>query len=319
MKYKEFQDFDHFAESIRDVDCVMLLNNLKQNIWSVFQANLSGIDVQLGRLGSGNIVEGQSWSNGFVIYLPLTPQCAYSANGTVLDKYSFIIMEPGCDFCISTKDEHDWCSIFVPTHQIACDNNLIELSSGSKKMICRVTRPNPLLTNQLWELVHSIANVTNYEQFEFSPAATYAAAELNKVASLIVGLEQTVQHRQGGRPRVPRQEIIKRSKELLEKRYGKPVLLGELVAAAGISERTLRRAFKEYFGVGPVRYLQLRQLHQVERALRAADAEAVSVTDVLVRHGVWQFGRFALRYRQLFGELPSETLQTKRSAVKSIW
>ena len=112
MKYKEFQDFDQFAESIRDVDSDMLLNNLKQNIWSIFQANLSGIDVQLGRLGSGNIVEGQSWSNGFVIYLPLTPQCAYSANGTVLDKHSFIIMEPGCDFCISTKDEHNWCSIF---------------------------------------------------------------------------------------------------------------------------------------------------------------------------------------------------------------
>ncbi len=166
MNYKEFQDFDHFAESIRDVDCVMLLNNLKQNIWSIFQSNLSGIDVQLGRLGSGNIVEGQSWSDGFVIYLPLTPRCAYSANGTVLDKNSFIVMEPGCDFCISTKDEHDWCSIFVPTHQIAYDNNVIEPSSGSKKMICRVTRPNPLLANQFWALVHSIANAANYEEFK---------------------------------------------------------------------------------------------------------------------------------------------------------
>ena len=47
MKYKEFQDFDHFAQSIRDVDSDMLLNNLKQNIWSIFQANLSGIDVQI--------------------------------------------------------------------------------------------------------------------------------------------------------------------------------------------------------------------------------------------------------------------------------
>jgi AraC family ethanolamine operon transcriptional activator len=79
-----------------------------------------------------------------------------------------------------------------------------------------------------------------------------------------------------------------------------------------VSERTLQNVFREYYGLGPVRYLQLRQLHRIRHALRAADPEAVSVTDVVVRHGEWQFGRFASRYRQLFGELPSETLRTKR-------
>ena len=309
MKYKEFQDFDQFAESIRDVDSDMLLNNLKQNIWSIFQANLSGIDVQLGRLGSGNIVEGQSWSNGFVIYLPLTPQCAYSANGTVLDKHSFIIMEPGCDFCISTKDEHDWCSIFVPTHQIAYDNNVIEPSSGSKKMICRVTHPNPLLANRFWALVQSIASAANYEQFESSPAGTCAVAELKKVASLIIGQEQTRQSQREGRPRISRQEIIQRSKELLEERESKPVQVSELVTAVGVSERTLRTAFNEYFGVGPIKYLQLRQLHQIHRELKKADPEACTVGKVMVKYGVWEFSRCASRYRQLFGELPSETLR----------
>ena len=79
--------------------------------------------------------------------------------------------------------------------------------------------------------------------------------------------------------------------------------------AAGVSERTLRTAFHEYFGVGPVRYLQLRQLRQVHSALRAADPEAASVGDLLVQHGEWEFSRFARRYRRLFGELPSQTLR----------
>ncbi|MDJ0902714.1 MAG: helix-turn-helix domain-containing protein [Xenococcus sp. MO_188.B8] len=287
----------------------MLLNNLKQNIWSIFQTNISGIDIQLGRLGSGNIVEGQSWSNGFVIYMPLTPQCAYSSNGTVLDKHSFIIMEPGCDFCISTKDEHDWCSIFVPTHQIAYDNNLIEPSSGSKKMICRVSPPNRLLANQFWALVQSIAIAANYEQFESSPAGTFAAAELKKVASLIVGREQTVMYKQGGRPKLPRHEVISRSKALLEEREGEPVQVSELVTAVGVSERTLRTAFNEYFGVGPIKYLQLRQLHQIHRELKKAAPEECTVGKVMVKYGVWEFSRCASRYRQLFGELPSETLR----------
>jgi AraC family ethanolamine operon transcriptional activator len=115
-----------------------------------------------------------------------------------------------------------------------------------------------------------------------------------------------------GRPKLPRQEIIRCCKELLEQRNGKTVLVSDLAAAATVSERTLQTVFKEYFGVGPVRYLKLKQLHRIRRALQESDPAAVSVTDVLARHEEWQFGRFASRYRRLFGELPSETLRAKR-------
>ena len=64
--------------------------------------------------------------------------------------------------------------------------------------------------------------------------------------------------------------------------------------------------------MGPVRFMQLIRLHQVDRVLSAADAEAVSVSEVIAGQGEWDFGRFASRYRRLFGELPSETLRTKK-------
>lgn len=135
------------------------------------------------------------------------------------------------------------------------------------------------------------------------------------MASLIVGQPQAGESKQKGRSKLSRQEIIARSKNLLEECDGKPVLVSELATAAQVSERTLRRAFNEYFGMGPFPYLQLRQLHQVHRALRLADSEALSVTDVLLQHGVWEFGRFASRYRRLFGELPSQTLRNKKFAL----
>jgi methylphosphotriester-DNA--protein-cysteine methyltransferase len=102
---------------------------------------------------------------------------------------------------------------------------------------------------------------------------------------------------------------MRRAKELIEQRDGQRVRVAELAAAANVSERTLRSAFKEYFGVGPNRYLQLRQLHQIHRALRKADPDAVSVSQVMIEHGEWEFGRLARRYGQLFGERPSKTLQ----------
>ena len=312
METHNVQNFDAFAESVRDVDCVMMLQNAARRSWTINHVDLPDIHVQLARLGSGNIVEGQSWSDGYVLYLPLTDTCAYSGNGTAIDKDSFLILEPGCEFCISTRQEHDWCSIFVPSQKSARDGDVTEPSSGSEKTVCRVTRPNRPAANRFLALVHQVVTAaTQCPQFESSPAATCAAAELQRVSSVVVGAQQAGVLRQEGRPRLPRQEIIRRSKALLAERDGAPVLVEELAAAADVSERTLRTAFKQYYGVGPVRYLQLWHLHQVYRALKAADAETVPVRDVFLRHGVWEFSRFISRYRQLFGELPSETLRTK--------
>ncbi len=316
MKYEYFQDFEAFIASVGDVDSTMMFQNPTRHSWSMYHVYLPEIHFQLGQLSSGNIVEGQSRSNGYVFYLPLSDTCAYSANGTVLPKNSFIIMEPGCDFCISTKAEHDWCSIFVPSHKLAATSELVESSSGSEKMRCRVSRPNPQLAAQFRALVSPLmTTAANYSEFESAPAATCAAAELLKVASLIIGQGQGGKLKLEGRPKLSREEIIRRSKNLLEEREGKTVLVGELAARSRVSERTLRTAFKEYFGVGPARYLQLRQLHQVHRALKAADPEAVNTSNVLLKHGVWEFTHFASRYRRLFGELPSQTLQRKSSSV----
>ena len=98
---------------------------------------------------------------------------------------------------------------------------------------------------------------------------------------------------------------------MLDQREGQHVEVGELAAASDVSERTLRNAFKDYFGVSPARYLRLRQLHQAYSALRAADPDEAMVSKILAQHGVWEFGRFAERYRRHFGELPSQTLRRK--------
>ena len=245
--------------------------------------------------------------------MPLTDRIEYSANGSMLENNAFAILEPGSEFCVSTKVAHDWYTVFVPAHKFARGGDLGEPSLGFEKMTCRVTRPNLQLANQFRSFVSQIMTAAaNCSQFESAPAATCAATELLNVTSLIVGERQPGEPNQRGRPRFSRQEIIRRCHEHLEEHKGEPVFLKELTTAAEVSERTLRTAFNEYFGIGPVRYLQLKQLHRVNHALRAADLEAESVTGVLVEQGVWEFSRFASRYRRLFGELPSETLRAKR-------
>ncbi|TWU04195.1 transcriptional regulator EutR [Symmachiella macrocystis] len=319
MKSHCFQNFDEFADSIRDVDAKMMLHNAKRHTWSVLQTSIPGVDIQVGSLGSGNIVEGQARSDGYLFYLPLTVACAYTANGTVLDRHSFMVLEPGCEFSVCTQMEHDWCSFFVPNDIFARSGNQLEPTNGSSKMICRVTPSNVQIANRVQTILSQIMTLdAKYRLESKEPATTCAAAELTKLASSIVGTLPAAQPLQIGRRKISRHEIIFRSKKFLEERYDEPILVGELAAAAEVSERTLRTAFNEYYGLSPARYLQLRQLHQVQRALRAASPDVVSVSDAMLSSGVWEFGRFASRYRRTFGELPSETLKTRRNVKFSL-
>ncbi|MGO9302290.1 MAG: helix-turn-helix domain-containing protein, partial [Candidatus Korobacteraceae bacterium] len=111
-----------------------------------------------------------------------------------------------------------------------------------------------------------------------------------------------------GRHQFPRNQIIRTSMDFVEQCGGEYLSVEQLASAASVSERTLRDAFQQYFGVAPVQYLNRRTLHQVRRALKAADPSVATVTEIATQFGVWQLGRFARDYRVLFGELPSETL-----------
>jgi AraC-like DNA-binding protein len=83
----------------------------------------------------------------------------------------------------------------------------------------------------------------------------------------------------------------------------------EISDAIGISSRTLRVACQEQLGVSPTQYLLLRRMHLARRALQQADPDIARVTDVATVFGFWELGRFAVRYREIFGETPSSTLR----------
>lgn len=82
----------------------------------------------------------------------------------------------------------------------------------------------------------------------------------------------------------------------------------DLCDAARVSPRTLEYAFRELFGLTPVRFLKLRRLNAARTALRRG-AGGDTVSSVALRFGFGDFGHFAQDYRELFGEAPSKTLR----------
>ena len=103
--------------------------------------------------------------------------------------------------------------------------------------------------------------------------------------------------------------ILARFVEYLEAHSHRPLYLTEICAAVGVAERTLRVSCERHIGMGPIRYLTLRRMHLVRRALLHSDSSIATVTQIATDHGFWELGRFSVAYRTLFGEPPSATLR----------
>jgi AraC-like DNA-binding protein len=108
--------------------------------------------------------------------------------------------------------------------------------------------------------------------------------------------------------------IVLRLEEFLEANPDRPLYLTEICAALGTAERTLRAACEEHLGMGPIRYLTLRRMHMVRRALLRETPLTATVTRVATDYGFWELGRFAVAYGQLFGEPPSVSLRLPSDA-----
>jgi AraC-like DNA-binding protein len=103
--------------------------------------------------------------------------------------------------------------------------------------------------------------------------------------------------------------VMGRVEEALTANPGEPLYMAELSAQVGASYWTLRDCCLEYLGMSPKRYLWLRRMNLARRALRRANAEKTTVTEIAFDYGFWELGRFSVAYRSLFGESPATALR----------
>ncbi len=87
------------------------------------------------------------------------------------------------------------------------------------------------------------------------------------------------------------------------------VTIAELCSALNVSRRTIQYCFQEVLNTNPVQYLRAIRLNSVRRELREGNPAAMQVQDVAARWGFWHLSHFARDYREMFGELPSDTLR----------
>ena len=111
------------------------------------------------------------------------------------------------------------------------------------------------------------------------------------------------------RARRQHQLIMRRFYRILEENPRSSLYIPEICAAIRVSTRTLDTCCQEQLGMAPKQYLMLRRLNFVRRDLREAVPDGTTVTEIATAYGFWDLGRFAGRYKSVFGEKPSDTLR----------
>jgi AraC-like DNA-binding protein len=104
-------------------------------------------------------------------------------------------------------------------------------------------------------------------------------------------------------------KVMIRFEEVLAEHLSGPLQMPELCTLVAVSDRTLHSCCAEFLGISPAEYVVLRRLKEVRRILRDAKPDTVNVAEVADRYGFGELEHFVERYRAIFGEVPSVTLQ----------
>ncbi|MFM7136669.1 MAG: helix-turn-helix transcriptional regulator [Planctomycetota bacterium] len=298
IQWREFNDFDAWGETVRTADLRMTCDAVERRTWRLAACGLGDVFVQMSDEGGGNLCHGANTHGGIQLFVPLSNHAAQICNCEPLDTGSLLAIPPGGDFSIQVRRiAHRWLAVALPAR--------LHDAWPSSLRGSRVLRPGDAAVGRLVTLaVRILAGVA--PGLPAGLARDAAAAELVVAAHACLA-EPPVAAPAPGRPRIDRTEIIRRTMAALDAEAVERPTVEQLAAAAGVTERTLARAFRDTFGTSPLQYVLLRQLHAVRRGLRSAPGDA-TVSEILVRHGIWDHGRFAARYRRHFGETPSATL-----------
>jgi len=104
---------------------------------------------------------------------------------------------------------------------------------------------------------------------------------------------------------------VRRAEELIRSKYREPLSLSDLIAASGVSGRSLHLGFRRFCDESPMGYLKRYRLDRARQMLREGLPDGLTVTEVALANGFAHPGKFSQDYVRRFGELPSATLRRR--------
>jgi AraC-like DNA-binding protein len=274
---------------------------------SVTWIKLGCVELELGEANLGLLAQltPRSREPKFSFIRPLGAPALRNTTAIASDTVAF--SHAGGSASIHALGSHEWASLSVRMEDV----ERVHLDwpgqdTGASPSICVLERAGPLM-DRLREVERGIVNVTTTapEMFAGGGMALGFEDEVMRILAAAIQPRRTPEKQWSG----DHSRVLSRFHEFLEANSDRSVYIAELCNATGAPGRTLRTICHRYFGIGPQRYLYLRRMHLARKTLLRESCETNTVTNIAMKFGFWELGRFAVQYRGLFGESPGVTLR----------
>jgi AraC-like DNA-binding protein len=104
---------------------------------------------------------------------------------------------------------------------------------------------------------------------------------------------------------------VRRAVDFMHANMHQPLTMIDIAEAAGVSLRSLQAGFRKFKDATPAAYLRQIRLDAVHAELSLSE-NRLPVSEVALKWGFTQMGRFAAQYHTRFGHYPSEMLMRTR-------
>lgn len=257
-----------------------------------------------GLLGHGTPPAGH-----VALLMPLTLAAPALFNCEEFTPGQVAIMVPGSENYYRNRDHFQHLSFCLPLELL---RSIVQLEQAcAVEPLLRyshVISITPAQTMQLSRLVwQALAHLAG--DLELANSSSLLAEVEREIAGALVQILSAAKNR-GNSSLAIRQRLkyFRRSRDFIEAQLGNRLTLDQIARETAISQRSLRTAFQQVTGMSPSQYIKSRRLAEVHHQLLALDPAETQVTDIALRCGFSHMGYFARDYRNMYGQLPRETL-----------
>lgn len=309
-------EFEEIQQSFRQTCCKHELHQLsKDQTWGWLNAvELKHVGVSAMAYGTDVQMILDEIDDTYFFILPYSGSLIAEINTTQLS------ISPGKSCTLNPTD-----SVKL-TWKGDCSAIVVRIDKKSLEQKLRLLIDIPIRQNL--QFIHFNDTTTRYsnwwrhvytllEELEATADAARPSFTLNEMESLLLtALLESLPHTYSDAIREYKAGFIapghvRRVERYIEENADQDLSITDLVQVSGVSARALFENFRRFRSTSPMAQLRLVRLRRVHQALITASPHE-SVSEIAVRWGFHELGRFAMQYRNVFGESPSITLRNSR-------